>query len=181
MFLREDLRLKVDATILSAPQHKSIGESSPVDWNSKTRIAGQLREDGGPCPEHIFLIFEVRRPPWPHMCSKPPWRSKGEWCQEMFYPYTFLVESTLAKRCVRAHQRFLRNRKYAPEPGTLKWLAKGNLEEMPHKSNSNCHKGTTQGLLSFRVCPYAACFFLLINTLLASLKKKKKREKGCGD
>ena len=27
-----------------------------------------------------------------------------------------------------------------------KKLAKGQPEEMPHKSNSNCHKGATQGL-----------------------------------
>ena len=32
------------------------------------------------------------------------------------------------------------------EPGKPKWLAKGNLEEMPHKSNSNYHKGAPQWL-----------------------------------
>ena len=55
----------------------------------------------------------------------------------------------------------------------VKMIGWRNLEEMPHKSNSNCHKGATQGL-SLRVCPYVYphvlySFFLLINILLASL------------
>ena len=59
------------------------------------------------------------------------------------------------------------------EPGKSTRLAKGNPEEMPHKSNWNCHNGTTQGLLLW-VCPCVYphglyCFFLLINTLLVSL------------
>ena len=29
----------------------------------KRRVAGQLREEAGPCPDHIFCILEVRRPP----------------------------------------------------------------------------------------------------------------------
>ena len=48
-----------------------------MDWNSKTRLAGQLREEAGLCPDHIFFIPEVRRSPWPHMRRKAPWRSKG--------------------------------------------------------------------------------------------------------
>ena len=43
---------------------------------------------------------------------------------------------------------------------------------MPHKSDLNCHKSTTQGLsLSLPVCLFICIvlFFLLINTLLASL------------
>ena len=58
------------------------------------------------------------------------------------------------------------------EPGKSKWLAKENLEEMPHKSDLNCHDGATQGI-SLWICPcLPTCtilFFLLINTLLASL------------
>ena len=37
------------------------------------------------------------------------------------------------------------------ESGKSKWLAKGNPEEVPHESNSNCHKGGTQWL-SLWVC-----------------------------
>ena len=32
------------------------------------------------------------------------------------------------------------------EPGKSQWFARGNLEETPHKNNSNCHEGATQGL-----------------------------------
>ena len=32
--------------------------------------------------------------------------------------------------------------------GKSKWLAQGNPEEMPHKSNWNCHEGATQPLSS---------------------------------
>ena len=48
-------------------QGKAIGDWFPVDWNSKVRKAGQLREETGPLPNHVFLTLEVKRPPRPHM------------------------------------------------------------------------------------------------------------------
>ena len=48
-------------------QGKAIGDWFPVDWNSKVRKAGQLREETGPLPDHVFLTLEVKRPPRPHM------------------------------------------------------------------------------------------------------------------
>ena len=68
---------------------KVIGDLLPVDWNFKMRIAGQLMEEAGPYSDHIFLIVEVRRPPWPHMRKKAQWRSKGDWNQGMVYPEAF--------------------------------------------------------------------------------------------
>lgn len=53
-----------------APQDKAIGDSVSIDPNSKTRIAGQLREDTGCCPDHIFFFLTVSGPPWPHMHRK---------------------------------------------------------------------------------------------------------------
>ena len=51
------------------------------------------------------------------------------------------------------------------EPGKSKWLAKGNPEEMSHKSNSNCHDGVTQRfclstrtVLFFSPGKYFTCF-----------------------
>ena len=52
------------------PLHKTIGDSFLVDQNFNTRIAGQLREEAEPCPDHIFLIPKVRRPPQPYMHRK---------------------------------------------------------------------------------------------------------------
>ena len=42
-------------------QGKVIEDSFPMDQNCKLRTAGQLREETGPCPDHIFLLLEVRR------------------------------------------------------------------------------------------------------------------------
>ena len=67
------LRLEEDGT----PQGKAIGDSFYIDRNSKTRTAGQLREEAGPDSDHILLLSEVRRPPGPYMHRKTPWRPKG--------------------------------------------------------------------------------------------------------
>ena len=57
------------------------------------------------------------------------------------------------------------------ESGKSKWLAKGKLEEMPHKSNSNALRAILS--LSESTCVsihvYCSLFFLLIKTLLISL------------
>ena len=45
------------------PRVKQVGDSFSVYQNSKTRIAGQLKEEAGPCKDHIFLVPKVRRPP----------------------------------------------------------------------------------------------------------------------
>ena len=62
----------------SPHQGKANEDSFSTDRNSKTRIAGQLREDTGPFSDHIFLIPEVRRPPGPHLHRKVHWRPKGK-------------------------------------------------------------------------------------------------------
>ena len=36
-------------------QGKAIGESFPVNQNSKTRATGKLREEAEHCPDHIFF------------------------------------------------------------------------------------------------------------------------------
>ena len=95
------------------PQGKAIGDSFSIDRNSKTRIAGQLRDEGGPCTDHIFLIPKVRRPPQPHTHKKCSLEAKGELCQVMFHPYAFVRDSILAKRCVCTLERILRYTTYA--------------------------------------------------------------------
>ena len=84
------------------PQDKVVGDLSPAEQYPKTRMAGQLREESGPCRGR------AKRPPISHSQSpatspttcaqKAPWRSKGE-CGPMMpsYSQASLVESTLAK------------------------------------------------------------------------------------
>lgn len=59
------------------------------------------------------------------------------------------------------------------ELGKSEWLAKWKWKERSHKSNSNCHKGTTQQVclwVCWCVYPHILySLFLLINTLLLSL------------
>ena len=76
------------------------------------RIAGQLREEAGRCPDHVFLILKVRRAPQAHTRTKAPWRAKGEQCQGMLYPHAFAVEPILSKRRTHRHGRILRYTKY---------------------------------------------------------------------
>ena len=95
-------------------QGKVIRGSSPLDWNSKTRKVGQFREKAGLCPEHVFIILEVRRPPRPDMSRKGSLEAKQESCQGMFYPDTFSVKSTLAKRCMHTDERSWCEMKISP-------------------------------------------------------------------
>ena len=44
-------------------QGKAIGDSFPMDGNSKTRIVRELREEAGPCTVHGVLISKVRSLP----------------------------------------------------------------------------------------------------------------------
>lgn len=47
-------------------QDKVIGESLPVDENSK-RTAGQLREEAGPCTDHVFPCLGQETSPTRHV------------------------------------------------------------------------------------------------------------------
>ena len=56
------------------------------------------------------------------------------------------------------------------EPGKPRWLIKGNLQEMHHKSDSNYCEGVNFSLWALQgVYPHILYSFFLINTLLASL------------
>ena len=66
-----------------------------MDWNSKTRIAGQLREEARP-------ILQAKRPPWPHIRKKGSLESIAEFCQGIFYPDAFSVGSILTD--MRVHR-----------------------------------------------------------------------------
>ena len=46
---------------------KAIGDSFSINGNFKKRIAEQLREETGPCPDLLFLVPKVRKLPY-HTC-----------------------------------------------------------------------------------------------------------------
>ena len=141
------------------PQSKAIGDSVSVDWNSKRRIAGQLRGETGPCPDHIFLILEVRRPPQPHNSTESFLGDQTVSDVKGCYTHThfWLNSSWLGDGCAYMGESWdIPNRDC--EPGKSRWLAKGNLEEMPHKSNSNCHEIATRWFCPrVHPCVYPHC------------------------
>ena len=59
------------------------------------------------------------------------------------YPYAFLVISTLVNNACIRMGRFWDISNLDCERSKSKWLAKGNPEEMPCQSDSNCHEGVT--------------------------------------
>ena len=148
------------------PQSKAIGDSFPVDWNS------------------VWAL------PRPHISHSQSWQTsltahtqksslevEGELCQEMFYPYAFLVESILAKRWVNAQGMSWDLPNMDCELGKSKWLAKGKQEERLHKVIQTAMSTWLSHSLSLSLSEpasvsihmYCTLFFLLINTLLASL------------
>ena len=105
------------------------------------------------------------------MHRKAPLRSKGEWCQGIFYPDAFLVESILAKRWVGESWDIS---DMHSESGKSKWLVRGKPEEIVDKNNSNCHEGMIQWLflclsLPMYLSKHIVLFFFLTNTLLVLL------------
>ena len=97
------------------------------------------------------------------MCRKGSLEVKEEgMLMDFLYLYAFLVKSFLAKRYVCTHGQSWGTLNVDCEPGKSKWLTKGNLEQIPHESNSNCHEGITQWLSlpeSARVSIHIHCTF----------------------
>ena len=50
-------------------QGKAIGEPFPIEWNSQKRIMGQLEEEAGPCPDHVFPFLKSGGLP-NHKCAE---------------------------------------------------------------------------------------------------------------
>ena len=78
------------------------------------------------------------------MCRKAPWSSKREKCQPTHKP---VLWNPSWLRDARAH---LGGSWDIPntdsEQGKARWLAKGSLEELPHKSDLSYHEGATLSL-----------------------------------
>ena len=94
--------------------------------------------------------------------------------KDILYPYTYSswLKSNLAKRCVCTHERSWDIPNMNSEPGKSKWLAKGNSEEMPHKSNSNYRRlqlsnsDTVSEFAHLSIHTCCTLFFLWINIFI---------------
>ena len=140
MHRNENLRLEADGR---PPQGKAIGDSLSIDQNSKTRIAGQLREEAGPCTDHIFLIPKVKRPPQTHMAQKRLLRSQRGVMSRDVLPIGLCGRIHLD----HTHGRILRCTRYGLWTRQIRMTGQRKpRRNAPHRSNSNCHEGATQQL-----------------------------------
>ena len=144
-----ELRQEVDGPYPHPPTPisiKRLGDSFPIDCNSRRRIAGQLREESGPCPDDIFLSQETSLTI--HV-QKGSLEAKGGYvkgCSPPICPYVFVVGSILAKRCMCTHGRILRYTKYGLCTRQIKMISQRKPRRKLHKSNSDCHEGAAQRL-----------------------------------
>ena len=161
--------VKAEAGGRLAPQGKAIGDSFSVDWNSKNSRAIKER-DWALLRQHISCSRSQETSPTTHV-QKGSLEAKGESCQGMFCSDAFSVKFNLAKRWMSTHRRTLRYTKFGLWTRQSWWLAKGNLEETPHKSNSNHHKASTQGLpLWVRQCVLASLLSVFVEILFCKTK-----------
>ena len=120
-------------------------------------ISAQIRHE----ETTYFSVLKSRRASRLYMSRKAPWRSKRKWCRPTHRPF---CQNPFWLRDVCTCGRTLRKTKYDSEPGRARWLAKGNLEEMPWKSDSNYHEGVAL-LESTHVLIHIYCtLLLLLNT-----------------
>ena len=155
-------------------QSKAIGDSFPVGLNSRTRLAGQLRERSGPCLDHVFLLLKVRRPPRLHCTERLLGDQRGVMSKDVLCPYVFWVKSILAKEM---HTHMWED----PEVCQVWTVKQENQNDWPKEIRKKCPIKAVQttrrmplwDLLSLpestHVYPCVVPFSLLINTLFASL------------
>lgn len=121
----------------SPAQGKVIGHSLLADWQSMTRITGQLREEVRPCPDHNFHSQGQETSLTTHV-QKTSWMSNEVMPREAHHPQSFVGEFILAKRWAHMGGSWDTSNTDC-EPEKSKWLAKGNQKKCPHKYNSNYH------------------------------------------
>ena len=109
---------------------------SPMDRYSKTAGA---REELSPAQikdrDHILLILKIKDTFRTIHLQRGSLEFKKS---DVSIPIGL---STLARRCVYTHERFLRYTKYRLRTTQTRWLARGNPEEIIHMGDSNYHQG----------------------------------------
>ena len=92
---------------------EAIVDSYPVDRYFKMRMAGQLSEEAGPCPDRReqipYFSFSMSRDLPDYTCAERVLRGqKGSNADAKLPTGASSAESILAKRCMCAHERTLR-------------------------------------------------------------------------
>ena len=130
-------------------QGKAFRDSFTMDWNSKMRTAGQLRDEAGPS-QTTYFSFLKSGDLHDYTCTER--LLGGQRGVMLKKPIGFCGRIHV---CWEMHAHTWKDPEiyqiWIVNQANQKKLAKGQPEEMPHKSNSNCHKGATQGL-SLWVC-----------------------------
>ena len=115
-----------------------------IPWGPKLqdKASRTVKREAGPCPDHLVLILEVRRP-LQYTSQKGSLEAQGEWWVMLSYPQASAVESLLAKRpCAHSGGSW-----DTPNTGCEPGKAKGSTQGKPgvsHESNSNHLEGATQ-------------------------------------
>ena len=135
------LKQGVDAPLLT---HKESNLSLfPVDRNSKISIAVQPREEAAPAQikirDHIFLILQVKET----LTSRPENSLEVKRAIMLNLPISFFGKIHPDRDSCAHIGGYWEARNRDSEPGIMKWLAKGNPEEMPHISDSNYYEVAT--------------------------------------
>ena len=99
-------------------QHKTTGDSFPIDRNSRMKIAERLKAGrlGPTQTTHFFKSGDLSD----HTRTEDAhWKSKGSYIKDIPYPYAFSLKSILAKRSKLTHGRILDISNMDCEPGKL--------------------------------------------------------------
>ena len=116
-----------------APQGKTVRNLFSTNQNSKTRIAGQLKEEAGPCTDPQSQETTSTT----HVQKRLLGGQRGV-TSRMFSPDALSVKSTLAEMCARTWED--------PEiqgKGAGSQACQGDWpkEETPQRSDWRCHRG----------------------------------------
>ena len=141
------------------------GKALPVDRNSKTYTARQERKLGPAQMKDKRLYNSQSRKP-------SQLENSLEVREEVMLnlPIGLFARIHLGwELCTRIHMGGPWDKPHMDsEPSKARRLAKENLEQIPHKSDLNCHEAMTPSLLVY-LATHTVLFFLLTNSLLISL------------
>ena len=137
-----------------------------MDWNAKTRIAGQWREEAGRCSDHIVLNLKSGDLPAHHV-QKGSLEVKREVMLRDALPMCFFCRAHLGWEMHVHPWEDLRYTKYGLRTEQIKMIG----QRKPRRNAPcKCRESTTQQLsLPLNLSTSPVLLFLLIHTILVSL------------